>query len=154
MAGQRASQVPVIVLGAAILTLGLLALLLLNLSISQGAYTLHDLRERSASLRDTSVALQQDITDRSSSRQLAAKAQELGMGPADSPAFLDPATGKVSGVAGAATHASEFTVVTGAQAVAPQAKPDDKAAAGARQAAGIGLGSGLVGGLVGLTAAP
>lgn len=150
MASRRASQVPFVVLGAVMLTLGLLALLLLNLTISQGSYALRDLQDRSATLKDTSVALRQDINEVSSPGHLATKAQELGMGPANSPAFVDPRTGTVTGVAEAATHASEFTVVSGSQAVAPQARPDDTTMAAATSVAGLGLGNGLIGGLAGL----
>ncbi|AKT52765.1 hypothetical protein ADJ73_10640 [Arsenicicoccus sp. oral taxon 190] len=150
MASRKASQVPFVVLGAMMLTLGLLALLLLNLTLSQGSYQLHALEDESASLKDTSVALRQDIDDVSSARRLAAKAQQLGMGPGNTPAFVDPRTGTVSGVAEPATHASEFTVVSGGLAVAPQAKPDDSTMAAATSVAGLGLGNGLVGGLAGL----
>ena len=150
MAGRRASQVPFVVLGAVLLTLGLLAALLLNITLSQGSYALNDLQDTSATLRDQAAALRQDINAVSSPNHLATKAQELGMGPADSPAFLDPATGKVSGVAKPATKTAEFTVVSGSQAVAPQARPDDSTMAAASAVSGLGLGNGLVGGLAGL----
>ncbi|WP_409483279.1 hypothetical protein [Arsenicicoccus dermatophilus] len=152
-ARRRATQVPFVVLGATLLTLGLLALLVLNLTLSQGSFTLHDLRERSAELKDTSIALRQDLNAVSSPGTLAARAEELGMGPANAPAFLDPATGTVSGVAEAASRTGELTVVSGSQAVAPQLRPEGSMAAAAQQVAGLGLGNGLLGGLAALPAA-
>lgn len=95
----RRSNLPFILLCASLLTVGLLVVLLLNLSLSQGAYELHDLQKRSALAADTEAALQSDIASVSTAGQLAQKAGQLGMVPAGTAIFLNLEDGKVLGVA-------------------------------------------------------
>lgn len=126
----------------ALLTGGLLALLMLNTSIAQSAFTVHDLERTSAELSETEQALTQAIDAQRAPAQLAARAARLGMVPADSVAFLRLSDGAVLGVARPATRPKGFSVVTapqaGSRAAAPagtgKALPAREAAAGPRTA--------------------
>ncbi|GMA18937.1 hypothetical protein MM440_04760 [Arsenicicoccus piscis] len=148
--GSRATRVPFLGIAAALLTLGLIAVLVLNITLSQGSYTVHDLREKSATLADTRTALDQDLNTVSSAPHLAQQAAQLGLVPAGSPAFIDPATGKVSGVAKPAGAEGDFTVVTGSAALAPAGAVAPSLASATTSVAGLGLGGGLLGALASL----
>jgi len=96
---------------ACLLAIGLIGLLLLNTSLAQGSFTLHDLRTTSDQLADTQGTLNQSLDALSSPANLAKKATSMGMVPAQTAAFLRLSDGKVIGVAQPATHGSGFTVV-------------------------------------------
>lgn len=95
---------------------GLFALLMLNTAMAEGSFTLHRLQATSGELTDTQDALTQAIDAQRSPANLAARAEKLGMVPADSAAFLRLSDGKVLGVASAAKKQAGFTVVTAPQA--------------------------------------
>jgi hypothetical protein len=97
---------------------GLMGLLMLNTSMAEGSFTLHRLQATSGELTDTEQALTAAIDAQKAPANLAARAAELGMVPADSAAFLRLSDGAVLGVATPAKKRPGFTVVT-----APQAKP-------------------------------
>lgn len=114
-----------------LLTAGLMGLLLLNTSLGQGAFALHDLQATSGELSDTQDALAQQIATVSSPSHLAQQASAMGMVPSPSAAFLRVSDGAVFGVAKAASKQPGFTVVgqvvvppaTSMASVAPQAAP-------------------------------
>jgi hypothetical protein len=81
-----------------LLSLGLGALLLLNMLLAQGSFTLHSLDARVSSLVDREQALQQKASELAAPKRLASQAQELGMVPSRNPAFLRADTGKILGV--------------------------------------------------------
>ena len=103
---------------ASLLAIGLIGLLLLNTSLAQGSFTLHDLRTTSDQLTDTQGALNQSLDASRSPANLARKATSMGMVPAQSAAFLRLSDGKVIGVAQPASPGPGFTVV-GTTAPAP-----------------------------------
>jgi hypothetical protein len=103
---------------ACLLAVGLIGLLLLNTSLAQGSFTLHDLRTTSDQLTDTEGALNQSLDAFRSPANLAKKATSMGMVPAQSAAFLRLSDGKVIGVAQPASRGRGFTVV-GTTAPAP-----------------------------------
>ena len=105
---------------ACLLAIGLIGLLLLNTSLAQGSFTLHDLRTTSDQLADTQGTLNQSLDALSSPANLAKKATSMGMVPAQSAAFLRLSDGKVIGVAQPASPGLGFTVV-GTTAPAPAA---------------------------------
>lgn len=98
---------------------GLVALLMLNTSMAEGSFTLHRLQATSGELTDTEEALTAAIDAQRSPANLAARAAQLGMVPADSAAFLRLSDGAVLGVAKPAEKRPGFTVVTAPQAKAP-----------------------------------
>lgn len=100
----------------AILLAGFIGVLLLNTAMAKGSYTMRDLQQRSDELTDSQDALRHVIDGVSGPGPLAQRAQALGMVPAESPAFLRLADGKVLGVAKAAKENARFSVVTEATA--------------------------------------
>jgi hypothetical protein len=100
---RRAARGPFIAFLAAILALGLLALLALNTVLAKGSFAVYDLRAESARLADREQALLQQVAAAESPEQLESAARGLGMVPAQNPVFLRLADGKVLGVPVAAT---------------------------------------------------
>ncbi len=100
---QRTRRAPFIVLVVLVLAGALLGLLALNTLAAQDAFRLHDLQQRSAHLADEEQALRLDLAHRNSPEELARRAQQLGMVPSDSPAFLRLADGALVGVSTPAT---------------------------------------------------
>lgn len=100
------------VLCALALAAGLLVLLLLNTSIAQRSFVLHDLQRTAANLSDRQDALRQQLTLESAPAVLARRAAAMGMVPAQSAAFLRLPDGAVLGVASRAQAGQRFTVVT------------------------------------------
>jgi hypothetical protein len=120
---------------AALLAAGLIGLLLLNTSLAQGSFAIHDLRATSDQLTDTQGALNQSLAAMESPASLAKRASEMGMVPSESAAFLRLSDGKVIGVAQPASAARRFTVVGTTAPPKPKPKKPAKAAP-ARSAAG------------------
>lgn len=108
------------ILCASLLAAGLIGLLLLNTSLAQGSFILHDLRATSDQLTDTQDALNQSLAASKSPANLAARAAGMGLVPAQSSAFLRLSDGKVLGVAQPASPGPGFTVV---RSIAPVAAP-------------------------------
>jgi hypothetical protein len=111
---------------ATLLAIGLVGLLILNTALSQGSFTLHDLRATSDQLSDSQDALTQSLDVSRSPANLAARATRMGLVPGESAAFLRLSDGKVVGVARPATRGPGFTVVR--TTAPPVAKPVVKAA--------------------------
>lgn len=93
---------------------GLFALLLINISLAQGSFRLHELQAQSRQLSDTSQALGEDIALQASPGQLSVRAAGLGMVPSGSVAFLRLSDGRVLGVAKPAPGATAPTVAAAA----------------------------------------
>lgn len=81
----------------ALLSAGLVALLLLNTALSEGAFVESDLKQRNAALADRKQQLEQRKAEMTSPQELAKRARDIGMVPGGPPAFLDRETGRVSG---------------------------------------------------------
>jgi len=82
----------------ALLTLGMIALLLLNTALGQGAFELQSLQQDRQSLSDQEQTLVQKVTEQQSPQTLARRASGLGMVPARTPVFLRLSDGVVLGV--------------------------------------------------------
>lgn len=95
---------------------GFVGVLLLNTAMAQGSYTLRDLQHRSDELADTQDSLRHQIDAVSGPGPLAQRARDLGMVPAETPAFLRLSDGKVLGVAKKAQANERFSVVTESKA--------------------------------------
>ncbi len=96
----------------ALLTAGLIALLLLNTALAQGSLALGDLQRESARLSDTAGNLQEDIDRASATGALARSAAELGMVRMNTRGYIDLSTGTVSGEPEPATKNNAFPIVT------------------------------------------
>ena len=110
----------------AVLVTGLLALLVLHTQLTQGSFTLHDLKNKSGALTDASLELNRSLDQQRSPANLAAKARAQGMVPATSMAFIRLAEGTIVGVAQpapAAPAAPAPAPVAPAAAPAPAAPP-------------------------------
>ena len=116
---------------------GLLALLILSTALAQGTFQVDELQQRSGRLADTQVALTETLDEQRTPLALAARAQQLGMVPASSMAFLQLSDGQIIGVAEPAPGNEALTVIT--TPVAPPEPPPepatDPAAPAADQAA-------------------
>jgi hypothetical protein len=97
-----AARTPFVLLVVLLLSGGLITLLLLNSSLSQGSFELSELKKKTTELTDEQQALQRDVDSHSAPDALERRARELGMVPGGGPAFLGP-DGKVLGVPRKAT---------------------------------------------------
>jgi hypothetical protein len=95
-AGRR-SVIPFAVLVLAVLSVGLVGLLLLNTAIDRGAFEIQAAQKRQSQLTDQQQQLQLRLNNLSAPGPLASQAAALGMVPNPQPAFLNPANGAVLG---------------------------------------------------------
>ncbi|MER8221848.1 hypothetical protein ABTZ58_14910 [Streptomyces sp. NPDC094143] len=121
----QAARTPFVLLVVLLLGGGLIALLVLNSAVSEGAFRLDDLQRETRNLTDEEQALQRDIDAYSAPEALQRRARELGMVPGGDPAFLGP-DGTVKGVPspapGVRPAAAHVPLV-----LAPEAMPDGTA---------------------------
>ncbi|MCA1782967.1 MAG: hypothetical protein ABR500_03945 [Dermatophilaceae bacterium] len=96
---------------AGLLLSGLLAVLLLNMSLAEGSFRVHELQRTADELAEAEASIEQGITAISGPAALAAEASRMGMVPASSPAFLRLEDGVVLGVAEPASGDTAFSVV-------------------------------------------
>lgn len=94
---RRVGRIPFIVFCSILMTLGLGALLALNLSLVAGAYELHDVTEQVEALRAQESELIEKVALRSTPSELATRAKELGMVTGGTPAYLKLKDGSVVG---------------------------------------------------------
>lgn len=94
-----------------LLTLGLIALLVLNTALAQGSLALATLEREAGVLGDSASNLREEIDIASSSASLAVAAGELGMVRAEEHAYVDLAAGTVTGEAQPANRGGAFPVV-------------------------------------------
>lgn len=93
----RAPRGPFAIVVGAVLTIGLLGVLLLNTVVAQDAFSLSELQQRSTDLADREQALTQAVARDESPQRLAARARDLGMVRNQNPVFLRLSDGKVLG---------------------------------------------------------
>lgn len=126
----RAGSVWFPVVCVALLLAGLAAVLGFNTSMAQDSFKVSALESRSATLADNEDALAQSINSKAAPQRLAVRADELGMVPASSAAFIDIDKGKVLGVAEVAKAPVGFNVGAAATSTADEpstAEKSDKA---------------------------
>ena len=94
---ERASRglFALIVTGA--LVVGMLAILLINTSLAQGAFTISALRAERGQLMQQEEALVEAVAALATPESLESRARDLGMVPSANPVFLDVQSGKVLG---------------------------------------------------------
>jgi cell division protein FtsB len=92
------SRAGLVVACVGLLALGLVGLLLLDVSLERGTYDLRDQNVRAEQLRERQQRLQQEIRDKTAPQNLAAQARKLGMVDAPgAPVFVLP-NGRTIGV--------------------------------------------------------
>ena len=116
------------VLCVALMLAGLAAVLGLNTSMAQSSFEVSALEARSASLADTEDSLAQQVNDKAAPQRRALRADELGMVPAGSAAFIDVDKGKVLGVAEVAKTPEGFNVGAAATSTADEPSGSSTAA--------------------------
>lgn len=94
-----AGRAPFVVLCSVLMTLGLMALLALNLSLAGGSYALHDISARAEVLRAQQSELEEKLALQQTPAKLAARATELGMVASGTPAYLRLTDGAIIGEA-------------------------------------------------------
>lgn len=123
----RRSSVPFTILCSLILAGTLLALLFLNISMSDTSYEITRLQSQSRALADEKQSLQETDQQLGTPQELLKRAQGMGMVPASDPAYVDLATGKVIGdpqpAAGPANPASPATSTASTPASAQATSP-------------------------------
>lgn len=82
----------------AVMSIGLLALLVLNTALAKGSFRAHELRVQKADLAQREQLLRTQIEDASSPVTLYKRASQLGMVEAVTPVFVRLSDGKVLGV--------------------------------------------------------
>jgi hypothetical protein len=123
------SRAGLVIACVTLLALGLVGLLLLDVSLERGTYDLRDQNVRAEQLREQEQGLQQEIQDLTAPQNLAARARKLDMvDAAGAPAFVLP-NGRTIGVPQRAAAPPSPTVT--AKPSAPAARPAG-ARAGAR----------------------
>lgn len=94
----QAPRAPFLMVMGALLTAGLLGLLLLNTTLAQGAFIAHDLQAQTTALADQEQALVQKVAEQESPTVLERRARAIGMVPSSTPVFLRLSDGAVLGV--------------------------------------------------------
>ncbi|OFE17476.1 hypothetical protein BA895_15840 [Humibacillus sp. DSM 29435] len=109
-----------------LLTVGLIALLLLNTALAQGSLVVGTLQRESTALTNSAANLNAEIAAASAGGALAAAAVKLGMVRSNERAYLNLATGTVSGTAYPATSYQALPIVTRATPPPPLTGSDQK----------------------------
>jgi hypothetical protein len=91
------SRLPFVVGCITLLMVSLIGLLVLNISLSRGAYRVHDLEVKASRLAEQQQALGEEVATRAAPAQLSIEARRLGMVPGTSPAFLRLSDGAILG---------------------------------------------------------
>jgi hypothetical protein len=82
----------------AVLSIGLLTLLVLNTALAKGSFRAHELRVQKAELAQREQLLRTQIQDASSPVTLTKRAKALGLVPATAPVFIRLEDGTIVGV--------------------------------------------------------
>ena len=126
---ERASRGMFAVVVGGVLVLGMVAILLINTTLAQGAFTISELQARQAGLAQQEQALAEDVAAASVPRALEKQARSMGMVPSENPVFLQVPSGRILGKpkpAGGARSAVP-TLVTPADATVTEAVDNGKA---------------------------
>lgn len=130
----RKRRAPFVVMCFALLAVALVAVLVLNISVSTSQYQLVELRSKQSTLTKQNQDLTQQVQNFEAPQNLAAKAAELGMVPSTVKGQIDLSTLAVTGKAtpavkgGPAGSVIPAPAVAGMLTVVPPAKAADPAA--------------------------
>ncbi|MEO5708287.1 MAG: hypothetical protein ABIQ59_00495 [Nocardioidaceae bacterium] len=109
-AARRAARVPFVVLVSLVLVGGIAGLLCFNTSMQQASFTATALEDQANALDARQQSLTMELDALRDPQRVAVKAQEMGMVPASSPAFIRLADGKVLGKATPAAAGSALRI--------------------------------------------
>jgi hypothetical protein len=115
-------RTPFVIVVVAILSAGLVGLLLLNTALAQGSFRVHDLQRRTAALQDQEQQLQVAVDAANNPARLAAAARQLGLVAAQDPGFIRLSDGRILGAPKAANKPVK-KVVTKQVVATPQSPP-------------------------------
>jgi hypothetical protein len=107
---RRAHRVPFVTLVSLVLLGGVVGLLLFNTSMQQASFAAADLERQAAVLSAREQALALEVEELRNPARLARQACEIGMVAGPTAAFIDLATGKVTGKPTPATRAPAGTL--------------------------------------------
>lgn len=93
----RRSRAPFVVIFFTLLVAALATVLVINVSVSQGQYTLVALKDQQTALLKTNQDLEQKLGSQQAPQNLVARAKDLGMVPAGTTGQIDVRTKRVSG---------------------------------------------------------
>lgn len=94
----RAPRVPFVMLVTVVLVGGVVGLLLFNTSLQQASFAASALSQRADSLAAREQTLRMELDELRDPQRVATQAQRMGMVIPPAPAYLDLASGEVSGV--------------------------------------------------------
>ena len=94
---ERASRGLFAIIVTGVLAVGMLAILLINTSLAQGAFTISELKSEQTALLQQEQALAESVAALAAPEALETQARAMGMVPSENPVFLDVETGKVLG---------------------------------------------------------
>ncbi|PHX61304.1 MAG: hypothetical protein CK552_01315 [Actinobacteria bacterium] len=94
---ERASRGVFILFVTGLLGIGLVAMLVINTALAQGAFTLSELQQEQAALSEQEAALTQVVEAASTPGALESQARALGMVPSQNPVFLRLPDGAILG---------------------------------------------------------
>lgn len=121
---ERASRGVFAVLVTALLGVGLVAMLVINTQLAQGAFVVSDLVQQKAQLAEQEAVLNEQVAAAAAPDALSQRARELGMIPSETPVFLRVPDGAVLGkpkAAKVATTAAAPRIALPADATATEA---------------------------------
>ncbi len=98
-AARRAARVPFMVLVSLVLVGGVAGLLCFNTSMQQASFTATSMEDQAQALDAQQQSLTMDLDALRDPQRVAARAQQMGMVPENSPAFIRLSDGKVLGKA-------------------------------------------------------
>lgn len=99
---ERASRGMFALVVTGLLIAGMVAILLINTTLAQGAFTVSELQAERAALAEQEQALAADVAEAAAPQILEQRARELGMVPSQTPVFLDLTSGAIIGTPKAA----------------------------------------------------
>jgi len=137
------SRAGLVAASLAVLAVGLMGLLLLNVSLDKGAFVNRTQQARIEQLTERRQALQEELAAREAPQSLAAKAQALGMVEAPNVAFVRASDGRILGVPSPGVAIRPATVTGGGSSAGGQgaaATPSASASAAANGAAATAAG--------------
>jgi hypothetical protein len=125
-AGHTRSRAGLVVACVALLVLGLVGLLLLDVSLERGAYDLRDQNQRADQLRELAQKYRSEIIDQEAPQNLEYSARKQGMVPgAGAPVFVQPG-GRTIGVPQRAVAPVSPSVTSKPSAPAPSGQATAK----------------------------
>ena len=113
-------RLPFAAVCAAVLAMSLLGLLMLNISLTRGAYDVNSLQREATLLGEREQTIAEQLAGQAAPQRLADRAAELGMVPSTNPAFIRLSDGAILGVPQPAQAPAEPTVTP---PPAPSASP-------------------------------